>query len=828
MPPRVADHFRHRRAADELGRPVADGVAGELCQVLSGMGGVGKTQLAANHAHQLWSAGAVDVLIWVTAVSREQIQVAYANAATRIIGADPADPALAAERLLEWLATTDVRWLIVIDDLADPADLSGLWPPRQRHGRVLVTTRRQDAALVGPGRRRVDVGLFTSDEAAGYLAAVLVAHGRSDDPDQIAGVAADLGCLPLAVAQAAAYIVDSPHLDCAAYRRRLADRASTLADLAPHARPDEQRDAVHAAWSLSIDRADRCRPIGLARPMLELAAVLDPNGIPEAVLTSPPALAYLAAHRAQPADGGNLAGSGDQRPGDGEPDSVAASSRKRSPVTADDARDALAVLRLLSLADYAPGDGERTLRVHALVQRAVREPLRPQRAFLLARFAADSVLAAWPTVDRPGVLTQALLANTAALRSTSGDHLHRPEPHDVLFHAGNCMGNIGLLSTAIDHYQQLCRQIRTHLGPDHPLGMNARNNLAHWQGRSGDSAGAAASNAELLADQVRVLGPDHPDTLPTRNNLAYWRGQAGDLAGAVAAFGELLTDVTRILGPDDRLTLATRNNLAYWHGRAGDPAGAVAASEQLLADRLRVLGPDHPDTLLIRNDLASWRGQAGDATGAAAALGELLADRLRVLGPDHPDTLVTRNELALWRGAAGDPAGSVEAFRELLADQTRVLGPDHPETLTTRHNLASGLGVAGDPSRAVDAFGELLADRLRVLGPDHPDTLLNRHNLAYWRGQAGDRSGAVEALVQLHSDQLRVLGPDHPHLHVTLNELLCCPEDPTQGMRAFEAVLTEQQRVLGAGHPLTRGTEHNLAGWRQHAEGAAGSGAGRR
>ncbi|EFC81306.1 hypothetical protein [Parafrankia sp. EUN1f] len=87
-------------------------------------------------------------------------------------------------------------------------------------------------------------------------------------------------------------------LDCAAYRQRLTDRSRTLAELMPDTGlPDDQQTTLAAAWSLSIDRANQLRPAGLARPLLELAALLDPNGIPEIVLTSPPILAFLATAR---------------------------------------------------------------------------------------------------------------------------------------------------------------------------------------------------------------------------------------------------------------------------------------------------------------------------------------------------------------------------------------------------------------------------------------------------------------------------------------------------------------------------------------------------
>ncbi|MET8747753.1 hypothetical protein [Streptomyces sp. NPDC004728] len=72
-----------------------------------------------------------------------------------------------------------------------------------------------------------------------------------------------------------------------------ADRIRKLADLLPEpgALPDDQTATVAATWSLSIERADQLRPAGLARPMLQLATMLDPNGVPRTVLTSEPARA---------------------------------------------------------------------------------------------------------------------------------------------------------------------------------------------------------------------------------------------------------------------------------------------------------------------------------------------------------------------------------------------------------------------------------------------------------------------------------------------------------------------------------------------------------
>jgi hypothetical protein len=175
----------------------------------------------------------------VTAGSRDAVVAAYAQAGAEVAGADPGDPQQAAGRFLTWLETTSRRWLVV---LADPADVRGLWPPASARGRVLVTTRRRDAVLSGAGRRLVEVGLFTPGEAVAYLTANLAAHGQAGRADQVAGLAADLGFLPLALAQAAAYLADLG-LDCETYRSRLADRRHKLPDLVPDdsGLPDDHR-----------------------------------------------------------------------------------------------------------------------------------------------------------------------------------------------------------------------------------------------------------------------------------------------------------------------------------------------------------------------------------------------------------------------------------------------------------------------------------------------------------------------------------------------------------------------------------------------------------
>jgi hypothetical protein len=122
--------------------------------------------------------------------------------------------------------------LVVLDDLTDPADLQELWPAGPG-GSTVVTTRRTDAALSGRRRRRIPVGLYSPEQAGSYLAEKLDADQRAPRLAEVDELAADLGFLPLALAQAAAFMVDRGET-CTGYRRRLTDRRRRLAEGPDH------------------------------------------------------------------------------------------------------------------------------------------------------------------------------------------------------------------------------------------------------------------------------------------------------------------------------------------------------------------------------------------------------------------------------------------------------------------------------------------------------------------------------------------------------------------------------------------------------------------
>lgn len=702
-PPAVVDQFQSRDSVDLAGRFARASEAGVVTLVSAGLGGTGKTQLAAAYARSVQEH--VDLLVWITAAGQSAIISGYA-AAARAVGADNGgDEDTAAGGFLNWLEGTERQWLIVLDDLDDPADVDRWWPTGST-GEVLVTTRRRDQVLTGPGRIIVDIDVFSPDEADHYLSGKLA----STQADDTVGLANDLGYLPLALTQAAAYMTDR-NLTCSQYRRRLADRARTLDVVlpsdaaAPGYRPEDQaHNVVATTWSLSIAAANRLHPRGLAARLLDLLSVLDPNGVPTSVLTSASALSHLST------------GSG--------------------PCSSDDVADAIAHLGRFSLTSTttewaATESAAGPVRLHALLQRTVYEQLPSDRRQKIVTAAADSLSQMWPAEDyRPAnlELTAVFRANTSALNGRAGDLLWIVGRHAVLWQHGESLR--ALPHSAAAHWEKVVATACRLLGPIHPDALGSRDNLAVAYRAAGRLAEAIPLFESTLRDREELLGSTHPDALASRNNLAVAYQGAGRLVEAIELFESTFRYQEELLGLTHPYTIASRNNLALAHWAAGRPAEAIPLFESTLRDREELLGLSHPDTLTSRANLALAYQDTGQLAEAIPLLESVLHDFEKLLGLSHPDTLTSRGNAAGAYQAAGQLAEAISLFESTLRDREELLGLSHPDTLNSRHNLAGAYQAAERLAEAIPLFESTLRDREELLGLTHPDTVTTRNNLA--------------------------------------------------------------------------------------------------
>jgi hypothetical protein len=750
----------------DLDARLTGGGPGPQTVVLSGLGGTGKTSVAVEYAHRhLAEVG----LAWQFATEDSAVLAAgFGELAAQLGARDLLDIRDAVASVHGVLAASPTGWLLVFDNVPDRASVQAFLPPAGR-GRVLITSR---SALWPPGQT-LDVPVLDREVAAGFLS------DRTGDADQQAALdlAGELGGLPLALEQAAAYI----QVSLGSLAGYLASFRQRRPEMLARGEPTGYDSTVAAAWSLAFGQLERSAPV--AAGLLRLLACCAPEAVPLRLLLQPrPGLAERLGAEVAPV---------------------------LVPLLDDPlaAGDAIAELRRYSLVSPST---KGLVSVHRLVQAVTIDQMSEVLAEAWRQATAAVIDAAIPEDPQQPDNWPAfavLLPHVQATLADGTDHMER------MIHYLHSMGSY---AAARELQQKIAAARGRVLGPEHPDTLTARDRLASWTGHAGDAAGARDQYAALLPIRKRVLGPEHPDTLATRGNLAAWTGQAGDAAGARDQCAALLPVMERVSGPEHPHTLTVRGYLAEWTGKAGDAAGARDQYAALLPIRERVSGPEHPATLTTRGNLASLTGEAGDAAGARDQFAALLPIRKRVLGPEHPDTLAARGNLAAWTGDAGD---AVKARRELAAVLPvveRVLGSEHPETLTTRGNFAEWTGKAGDAVKARREFAALLPIRERVSGPEHPDTLAARANLARWTGYAGDAAGARDQYAALLPVMERVLRVRHPATLAARGDLAGWTGqagDAAGARDQYAALLPIYARVLGPGHPDTLSTRGSVAFW---------------
>ena len=617
----------------------------------------GKTQLAVAFAESLWHSGGVDLLVWIEATSRASVMSGYAAATAAVSGRDQASSCESvAAQFLSWLGETSRSWLVVLDDLADPANLEGLWPAGPA-GRVLVTSA--DATAVPGGVRVVPLGPFSLREAISYL------NGRlSADPDKRFGaieLAQDLDLEPIALAQASAVIASTP-LSCREYRAHFVRRREQLAESAS-ARPS----AAAVTWTFSYGWADQLAP-GESTQLLALAALLDGHGIPLTVLVAPAASSFIA-------DGGDV------------------------PVSSGRARAALAALEQAGLLTVEPVTAPPAVRISPVLQAALRAAMpegMPDRA---AGSVADALLQAWPEREMPDWPASGLRSCVAALRRITGDLLWDGGCHPLLVRAGDSLDRARLTEPAVDHWHDLATTADRLLGSEHPDTMLAGQRLADAYLAAGRADDAIPWFRWILDSLSHKLGPDHRDVIEARRRLGHALVAALQPAAAITVLERAVPQFELVYGPGHVGMFGVRDELAAAYLAAGQYSDAINLYRRTLADRERAQGARHPQTMTTRHGLADSYLASGRAKEAVAAYKRVVADRELVLGRDHLDTLTARNDLGAAYQKTGRTAAAELACEQAWAGFERVLGPRHPDTLRSRAGLAQvyrRLGRYGD------------------------------------------------------------------------------------------------------------------------------------
>jgi len=708
---RRTDFVGRQDLLERLGAATAAG-SNAVTQAITGPAGVGKTRLAVEHAYA--RCHDLDVVWWLRAEQTTTLRADLATLAWELGLTTPSRAGVDASvaEVRAWLDDHD-RWMVVVDN-ADDIQAVDTILPQGGGGQVVLTSRSDEWAGTADV---VGLDVLGEDEAAEYL----LRRSGDNRPASALALARALGCLPIAIEKAGAYVAQSPGLGLAGYLDMFRARQAQLR--APEGRPADDVPTgpypapVAITCTLAVERVEEESPAAVT--ILRACAFLAPESVPLSLVSS-------ADELPQPLGLGPLA------------QSDALSLLCRLGLARSTWAGGIAVDRVVQavVRDGLAGDAVRVstqlgpsspLRGPLGPSSPLRGPLGPWAAGVLrlvdAAFDSDAV-AGW---DRCGRLVPHALAVTAYDEAVD---LEPQASSRLLARVGIYLQTRGQLYEARSVLDRALAIAEVAYGPDCPEAGTHLANLGAVLHDLGELADARRCLERALAIAEATYGDEHPSVGINASNLGGVLADLGQPGPARLCFERALAIDEAIHGPDHPTVASDLSNLALVLWDDGDTLEAQRCYEQALVIDEALYGPEHPTVARDLANLALVLADSGELVEARRRSERALAIVEATFGPGHPEVGAHLANLAMVLQDCGQLAGARTCLERALVLAEEADGPRHPSVAGVLNNLASVLSQVGEPAEAWRCFDRALAIHEAAFGPEHPEVDIIRQNRA--------------------------------------------------------------------------------------------------
>jgi len=709
-------NFTGRRSLlTDLHDALNSGQYAALTQAITGLGGVGKTQLALEYVYSYIDE--YEAIWWVRSEEPSTLAADYVGLAValKLPESRLEDQRIVAEAVRRRLGQLE-GWLLIFDNAGKPKNIDA-YLPQGGGGHVIITSRNQDWDVLA---REMPIRVFEEDEAIEFI----LKRTGEDNPESAKELAKELDNLPLALEQACAYI-KTRNKSIAGYVELFRQRKTELLKF-PISRKDYDY-TVATTWNISFQQVREESEAGT--DLLHLCAFLAPDNIPKSLISGG------AEHLPEP-----LA-------------SAVADELKFS--------DAIAALNRYSLINFK----DDYYSIHRLVQAIARDRLSNVQRKIWRNAAVRVVNNAFPqecddllTWNECEVLLPHALAATETVEENGSDL--KATGH-LLNRAGvylSLRGSIIEAKTTHDKVISIFKCAYPNRSK-HPDMAKALSNLGNELVKEGDLKGAEECYVGALTIMEEYYGSDssHPELAMAHTNLGLFLRKKGDLKGAkehcVKALGiqesfcdsdldhryavKILVNLGLVLSDNGELKRAKRHYLKALN----------------LCKEIRGEYSIHPDRALTLTNLGGLLAQMKDLDGAKKCFEDALKIKEELYGIDsyHPDMASTLSDLGVVQMLKGDLNEAKKNFNKSLEIDRCAYGTEsnHPDSVPTLYNLGIVLEQEGNLKDAEESLVRALTILEAFCGLDnhHPYKTKILLTLCAIKLKRGDFSGATKNLL---------------------------------------------------------------------------------
>ena len=789
--------------------------------VLSGLGGVGKSQLAAKfiedhlkHYNLVWTFDAeTDVTL----------QASYRELAQELKLIREDEKAVPPEEILarvnRWLkAPNNHGWLLCFDN-ADSLEIVQSKNLPQHGGEILITSRPK--THWGNYYPIIEVQEFEREESNELLRKI-IPEGKQEGQEQLDALAEELGDFPLALDQAGSYIEnDGTGLTTSEYVQLFRQTQERLAIW-----EEDKEQAVHrpysktvaTTWEITMNHIKKKFPD--SAEALNLCAFLNANGIPQR---------WLEDWWKEKKD----------------------LSEKLESVLRRKLTNLTKPLIDFSLLYWEKP--QVLLRIHRLVQLVTQDNLKKEEREKFIREALGLVEDKFDSYDRedPGTweigkecwphavsVTGHILEEEHFLENTDLKEIlsieldpeiiaeERAIFHQEIFHASE-QGKTTLLFyqmatyslrqgnafEAKAYYTQALKMTKAFLGECHPSVADTLNNLGLAWSDLGEKKKAIEYYEKALEMKKAFLGESHPSVASTLHNLGLAWSDLGEKKKAIEYYEKALEMTKAFLGESHPSVADTLIGLGAVWSDLGEKKKAIEYYKKALEMTKAFLGESHPSVADTLNNLGNAWSDLGEKKKAIEYYEKALEMTKAFLGESHPSVADTLIGLGLAWSDLGEKKKAIEYYEKALEMKKSFLGDSHPSVALTLNNLGLAWSGLGEKKKAIEYYEKALEMKKAFLGESHPSVASTLHNLGLAWSDLGEKKKAIEYYEKALEMKKAFLGDSHPSVADTLHNLGNAWSDLGENKKAieyYEKALEMTKAFLGDSHPSVADTLNNL------------------
>ncbi|MEA5572854.1 tetratricopeptide repeat protein [Calothrix sp. UHCC 0171] len=372
----------------------------------------------------------------------------------------------------------------------------------------------------------------------------------------------------------------------------------------------------------------------------------------------------------------------------------------------------------------------------------------------------------------------------------------------------------GLYALAEPWYQQCVSAVRLRLGGNHPDVASSLMNLAGLYTSQGRYEAAEPLYIRALELFKQLLGENHLHVAISLNNLARLYDSQGRYETAEPLYIRALELYKHLLGDNHPDVATSLNNLAALYTSQGSYEAAEPLYQQALELRKQLLGENHPHVATSLNNLAALYKSQGRYEAAKPLYQQALELRKQLLGENHPHVAMSLNNLAGLYYSQGSYENAESLYIQALELRKQLLGENHPHVASSFNNLAALYKSQERYEAAEPLYIQALELHKQLLGENHPHVAMSLNNLAGLYESQGRYETAEPLYIQALELHKQLLGENHPHVATSLNNLAGLYE--SQGSyEAAEPLYIQALKIceqsLGIAHPNTMTVRGNYA-----------------